>query len=214
MSNAEEFVCAIDIEKCNIALGEGLFAVGLVFADSKGNVLEERCFSSPVDIAGDQFDESTRNFWSQFPDVLERLNENAKTSPLVWENVVSFINDLDKKYGPFGRNAGEKKRKFTWLSDNAGYDIGEVNLMLFRHGFTRPITDMFPGGYVSTFNSSDAYKVLLDIEKTYVDSMIKTPHSHYPTEDARADLERFVAIYEVIALRGQMTHKKRAVAKE
>lgn len=58
-------------------------------------------------------------------------------------------------------------------------------------------------GYVATSDPTEQYKGLLKMEQKYVDSQLKTPHSHDPVEDATRDTEMMVAIYGIYKRRAE-----------
>lgn len=205
----EVYYCAIDIEKSRAELGTGVIAVAFVFTDENGVVLEKACFSKSFNDS--DFDESTGRFWSNHQDVLVRISENAKTSPLVWRDVIEFVHSLETKYGPFGRKFANE-REFRWICDNPAYDIGQINLMMHLEDKKNPpLAEMFTE-YVPTSDPTEQYRTLLDDEKEFVDSQLKSPHSHYPTEDALRDIEMYVAIQKVLEARKLKKRSRRSVS--
>lgn len=201
MTEPQEFWCAIDIEKSRSELGRGIFAVGIVLAKSDGTIVDDVCFSNAVDVESDQFDDSTRGFWRQFPGALGRINANARHRPLVWSNVWQHLVLMNDAHGPFGRQH-EAVRKFRWICDNPAYDIGQVNLMFYQTGRNYSLAEMF-GDYVPTSDPTEQYETLLDAEKAWVDAQMRTEHSHFPVDDAQRDIEMMVAIREVLERRKQ-----------
>lgn len=196
----ETYYCSIDIEKSQSVQGVGIIAVGLVLTNGAGVVLAEKCFSTAG--ATWLFDWRTMQFWAQHPAILERIDENSRESPLTAANLHEWLMEINKTYGPFGRqHAG--KRKFRWICDNPAYDIGQVNLLL-SSAFpnSKPLAEYFDD-YVPTSDPTEQYEGLLAAEKRIVDEQLITPHSHYPTEDAKRDIEMYVAIQNVLASRNE-----------
>lgn len=207
----EVYLCGVDIEKSRAELGKGVIAAAIVLTNGEGQVLEQACFSTSFVDA--DFDESTGRFWSDHPDILVRISENSKTSPLVWRDVIAFVHSLETKYGPFGRKFA-KEREFRWICDNPAYDIGQINLMMHLEDKTAPpLAEIFTE-YVPTSDPTEQYQTLLDDEKEFVDSQLKTPHSHYPTEDALRDIEMYVAIQKVLEARKLKKRVRRSVSPE
>lgn len=191
-----EHWCSVDIEKSKKKLGKGVFAVSVVLAKSTGEVLNEARFTTPVDIDSDSdFDDSTRQFWSQHPAILERLNKNTRR--LTAAAVRTHLLALNDRYGPFNYS------NFRWICDNPAYDIGEINTMLLLDDENSvPLSELF-GSYVATSDPTEQYNGLLKLEQQYVDSQLLTPHSHDPVEDARRDIEMMFAIKTVLKRRAE-----------
>lgn len=61
--STKKYMCGVDIEKSRKQLGQGIFSVAIVLAESDGTIVDKKRFSRPVDIDGPDFDESTRQFW-------------------------------------------------------------------------------------------------------------------------------------------------------
>ena len=195
MTTQKKYLCSVDMEKSRKELGKGVFSVGLVLAESDGTIVVAKRFSRPVDIDGPEFDESTRQFWKQHPDILARLN--ADTSKLVWCDVAAHLRGLNETYGPFNYD------NFRWICDNPAFDVAQLSLELFLDKEVDvPLSEMF-SGYVATSDPTEQYKGLLKMEQAFVDSQLKTPHSHDPVEDATRDIEMMVAIYEVYKRRAE-----------
>ena len=196
----EIYYCSIDIEKSQSVQGVGIIAVGLVLTNGAGVVLEEKCFSTAG--ATWLFDWRTMLFWADHPAILERIDENSRDSPLTAEALDQWLRDINVKYGPFGRQHS-RKRQFRWICDNPAYDIGQVNLLLSRtFPESKPLAEYFDD-YVPTSDPTEQYEGLLKAEKDIVDEQLVTPHSHYPTEDAKRDIEMYVAIRSVLARRNE-----------
>lgn len=182
---------SIDIETISPDYSVPIAAVGLVVGDEKGNVLDRRAFCHKYNEA--QMDSETKKFWDQFPYVLERIRAEAVADPMA--ELHTYLVNLEKKYGPFGRKHKDRV-EFKWLCDNPGFDISRINSEFKDRGW-RPLAEMFDD-YVSTDDPSEQMRGLTPMQKNRVDSYVKTPHTHWPVDDAEETYEQYIGIEKTL----------------
>ena len=124
-----ELYLTVDIERKGKQFHHGIMAIGACLGDAEGTILEQKAFCSKVP-PKDEFEKRTWDeFWSKHPDVLARIDAAAVPDALSEFQIWLF--GIEKKYGPFGRKHRDKV-KFRLVSDNPAYDIGHINLELFK----------------------------------------------------------------------------------
>ena len=184
-----DYLCAIDIERAGPHFHHGIMAIGVCFGHANGKVLEQQvfCWAVPPE---EEFDPDTWTWWQQFPDVLARIDRERISHPL--DEFQQFMVDLERKYGPFGRKHNDTTR-FELVSDNPAYDIGHINLQLHLAGFVYPLAEMFDD-YVSTSDPTEQITLASPALRKKLQDAMKTPHTHWPVDDATRDYELQCAI--------------------
>jgi hypothetical protein len=140
-----ELLLAVDIERKGKHFHHGILAIGACFGDSDGNILEQRAFCSKVP-PKDEFEKRTWDeFWSKYPEVLSRID--AAAVPDAIGAFKTWVLELEKKHGPFGRKHKDKV-KFKLVSDNPAYDIGMINLELFKTEIAAVVREILEDDFV------------------------------------------------------------------
>lgn len=125
----KRYYLAVDIERAGASMGKyGILAIGACFGRDDGTVLATRAFCWNVP-QKDGFEPRCWNeFWVNFPQVLERIAAEASQTPMA--DFLLWVGELEQKYGPFGRQ--HKTQKLSLVSDNPAYDIGIINVEIFK----------------------------------------------------------------------------------
>jgi hypothetical protein len=196
-----EYFLAFDIERTGSAKKYGVLAVGTCFGTKGGDIIETRAFCGKVP-PPEGFDPSTREFWSKFPEVLERIDAEAVEDHM--EDLHAYLLDLETRFGPFGKGCDAKLRLVT---DNPGYDSHWISTMFYElfGDKAKAIAEMFHA-YVPTDDPSEQHRFLLPSERAYVDACAaKAPHGHWPVDDATHHYLRQCALEDVWARRAHAT---------
>ena len=121
-----KFVFAVDLESVGAPLlikpGRVLM-IGGCFGRSDGTILEQRHFCWSVPPQAEFEKHCVDTFWHKYPQVLERIAANASEAPFT--EFLEWVEHLRATYGPFER--GDDGCTLEISSDNAGFDIGELN---------------------------------------------------------------------------------------
>lgn len=190
------YYLSIDIERVGADFHYGVLAVGAVLGTTDGKVLEEGVFCDTVP-PPEKFEPACWDrFWSQHPAALARINENATEKHI--EKFHTWLLDLEKKYGPFGRKHAEAGgAKLKLVSDNPGYEWGFLSREFEKLKKPKWIAEMFDD-YVPTEDPSQQMRGLTPEQKATVRAAEKTPHDHWPLNDAKRTYEQMCAIHALL----------------
>lgn len=191
MSTAKEYLLSVDIECTGPQLGRSIMAIGAVFGMPDGTVIQKRSFCGAVP-APDQFDPKTWEFWSQFPDILARIQQQSE--PDHERNFYHWLEALNIIYGPFGQNG---KPKLRLLSDNPGYDLAKiaVRFYAFFGPDTKTVAEMF--GYMPTSDPSEQQELATEEQLKVIKSYMTSPHNHEPSDDALHIFQNYIGVQAV-----------------
>jgi len=126
------YYLALDIEHTGGPLTDPkrVLMIGLCFGRVDGTVLLQRAFCWPVPKPA-EFDRKTwEEFWLKYPNVIARIDEEAKKTQTPLADFLECLMDLEKKYGPFGKDAPSTIMRY--VSDNPGGDIGSINTAIYQ----------------------------------------------------------------------------------
>lgn len=184
----KEYLLAIDIECSGPQLGRQIMAIGVVFGMPDGTVIQKRSFCGNVP-PSDEFDPDTWKFWSQFPDILARIQ--AQAVPDHERAFNNWLEALNIIYGPFGRNG---KPKLRLLSDNPGYDLAKIAVRLrdLYGPDAKLVAEMF--GYMPTSDPSEQEELATDEQRTLINSYKKSEHNHEPSDDALFIFQNYLGV--------------------
>ena len=190
------YYLSIDIERVGADFHYGVLAVGAVFGTTDGTVLAQADFCSTVP-PPEQFEpDCWQRFWSQHPAILERINANATEDHI--GKFHTWLLDLEKRYGPFGRKHAEAGgAKLKLVSDNPGYEWGMLSHEFFKLGKRKWIGEMFDD-YVPTEDPTQQMRGLTPAQKAVVRAAEETPHDHWPVNDAKRTYEQMCAIHALL----------------
>lgn len=182
-----KYFLSVDIERVGGAFKYGILAIGVCFGTSDNVVLDSRAFCSRVpDPSG--FEPRCYKFWSEFPDVLARIDTEAAASadqraPAL--QFASWLADIEQRYGPFGR-AHQSERELRLVSDNPAYDLGVIgqSLSVLVGGEAKPVAEMF-SDYVPTDDPTEQVRFATPEQRAAIDAFVTAPHDHYPANDAK-----------------------------
>ena len=200
MSKQKVFYCGVSTFFVgNCALDSEIVAVSFQIRDNNNNVLAERCFSSTVSI--EQLNEKWRALHEKTPGFFDRLNENSKVSPLVWQDVVKFLNDFQDNYGPIAGAEDEKGAEFFFVSVTPEKDFTAINLALQKSGINCPLQHL-KQGCVYVLNPKERFLVLLKVEQDCVTSYVSIKQKLlYPSDRVKHVLDLNWAISRIVELR-------------
>lgn len=174
-----EYLLAVDIECTGPQLGRPILAIGAVFG-TIDRVLVKRSFCGAVPPPG-EFDPDTWKFWSQFPDILKRINDQAedKHEMHFWH----WLHGLEIIYGPFGRGP-KAEAKLRLVSDNPGYDLAKIAVRFYAlmGDNAKLMSEMFT--YAPTSDPTEQQELATPEQLELIKSFITAPHSHEPCDDA------------------------------
>ncbi len=184
----KEIYIAVDIERVGASFKYGILAIGACVGFSNGVIIEKRMFASKVP-PKEGFEPRTYDWWQQFPDVLQHINNHAEPDHI--RKFHAWLLELDRVWGPFGRdNVGKVKARL--VSDNPAYDIGVINLEFYKlfGDEAKPMAEMFSAGYVPTDDPTEQEAFLSAAQHEFVEAFITAPHDHNPENDATQIYQR------------------------
>jgi len=216
----KELYLTVDIERWGKQFYHGVGAIGACFGDAGGNIIEQKAFCSKVPPKDDFEKRTWDEFWSKHPDVLARID--AAAVPNALGAFKEWVLDIEKKHGPFGRkHRGNVKLKL--ISDNPAYDIGNINLELFKTevadlllaievdekldldflhrqmktlGQGCALAELFDD-YVATDDPSEQIRHMTPLQKQLVAEHVTAPHDHWPVNDATQIYQQRVGVKRV-----------------
>ena len=180
----KQIVCAVDIEAAGPRPEFPIIAIGVVIGDEKGNVIAKRKFCNAV--PRDQFEKKCWDeFWSKniaSLEIIEKATAESSTYSGMIHDFHQFLFGFQLRHGPFGRKH-QNTVKFRFVSDNPAYDIGSINLEFYKCGINCSLATMFDD-YVPTDDPSEQVACLTPSQSAFVNSFVKTKHTHDPEDDA------------------------------
>ncbi len=190
---------AFDIEKAGqMPLGHPVISIGYCVGDLHGNVLEKDKINLQVNWP--VLDEKTNaivdyghfekrcwdEFWSKQPSTLiENLKVGAMPQALGFMKFATWLNGLETKYS-----------KVKFLSDNAEFDIGTLNVNLERYCNRGPLRYTTTGKYRSILPPDDLLDTLDAETVKELTAKHITPyvvHDHDPSNDAEFIYRQYIA---------------------
>ena len=196
-----EILVSVDIEKAGPYLEQNpVISVGFCVGNTEGEVLEQKRFNIKINWPGEytslfhsiintisnffyprNFDEECwTSFWSKLPtNVIEDCKKNAKDEETTWIEIALYLDELENRYP-------EDTHKIKFLTDNASFDIGNIDYYLEKYTGRKPMRYSESGKYRSIIGSDDMFFMIPErIRKEYsdkIDSQVK--HDHNPVNDA------------------------------
>jgi len=184
---------SVDIECEGKEHERGILAIGMVLGTGDGRVLATRAFCGRASPFG--IDERTwKEFWIKYQHVLERIASEAVDDHI--GAMYNWLVSLEKLFGPFGRS-NKHNVDLHIVSDNPAYDIGRINLELYKRGYRTSLAEMFKD-YVPTDDPTEQIRGLTADRRAQVKTWIKTPHTHWPVDDAMRTYEQRCGVEAVI----------------
>jgi hypothetical protein len=179
-------VCvATDIEKCGSLYKHPVVSVGFYVADLEtGQELQRRKFNIEVvwpngEDYGDFEERCWTEFWVPFvpPHFVKELKENCLTADKAWRDIAEFIDSLEETYS---------RDRIVFVSDNASFDIANVDYNLEKYVGRRPMRYSTRGKYRSIVAADDMFDMIPQPARkmyhTGIDQIAK--HDHDPINDA------------------------------
>lgn len=189
---------SFDIEKAGkMTIKHAVVSIGYCVGDAEGNVLEKNKINLKVgwpviDDEGTVVDYNAfekrcwDEFWSKQPEsLINNLKENAVPQTEGFLRFSDFLDQLETKY-----------KKVVFLSDNAEFDIGSLNVGLEIYCGRGPLRYTSAGKYRSIMPPDDLLESLDSNLQTKLVEKYITPyvvHDHDPSNDAEYIYRQYVA---------------------
>jgi hypothetical protein len=185
---------AVDIEKAGSLLGKHpVMSIGFSVGDTDGNLIEQKKFNIAVnwfkkDVEGkvvDYGDFESRcvdEFWSKLSqDIVDRCLHNPEPQPVedAWVAIGQWIDSLEETYP-------SDLYKIKFVSDNASFDIANIDYCLEKYTGRIPMRYTTTGKYRSIIAADDMLDMLPSAELTEAYNRInaKVIHDHDCVNDS------------------------------
>jgi len=178
-------VCiAVDIEKCGALYRDSVLSVGFYVADlDNGEELQRRRFNVEVNwpdekTCGDFEERYWTEFWSKQPiEIVNGCKENALPPEQAWKEIAIFVDSLENTYSDC---------KIKFASDNASFDIANIDYNLEKYVGRYPMRYSSTGKYRTVVAANDMFDMIPEARrKAYwgeIDRVVKQHHN--PVNDA------------------------------
>jgi hypothetical protein len=220
---------ALDIEKAGPHPDQPVLAIGAVVAsrdDSQrhGLVLLRRswfmkhpCLDCGIDASEDElrdtgFDLDTwRNFWLGNQAALAHIRANASDEAEQWESFRAFVDSLESLAPPV---ADGGPPEVVLVSDNPLFDLGQIDLQLFRRFARSSVRYSAQGRYRQVVDPSERLEVMRALEPSLTEALQArvdktSPLTHRPEDDAMHILATLFALLLYAEHRAAQTTTRR-----
>lgn len=177
---------AVDIEKTGATFTQHkVMSVGFFVGDRNGKCLETKRFNLDVKFpSGDNFGDFEERCWIEFWSKLDsKIVDILTTDPLPqkegWVSIGKFVDSLEEKY---------PNAKIKFLTNNASFDIANIDYNLEVHCSRLPMRYSTKGRYRSVVSADDMLDMLPNSLYTAARERIHNTvkHDHDPVNDAHS----------------------------
>lgn len=176
-TTATTMYLALDIEKAGpMPLKHPVISIGWCGGDEKGNVIIKGRINLQVkwptgNNCGDFDEKCWLEFWNKLPvETISLLQKDALPQKEGFQKFADMIDYLEKSY------------KIKFVSDNAAFDIGTLNVYLEKYTGRLPLAYTSDGRYRRTYAADDMLEMIPDNNK--LTEKISVIHDHDPQNDA------------------------------
>lgn len=170
----ETVYIAWDIEKGGPCFEHPIIAVGVCYGTKTTYRKKRFCLTFDIN----NFEEKClKEFWSKFPNILEKIKSEATPVVETWEAITDFLTLLEVAYP-------EDKYNIVMLSDNPAYDIGHIDYNLFHYTARWGLRYTDNGDY--RFISNPCEQLVYHPNKENIKRAVRalSKHTHMPDDDA------------------------------
>lgn len=189
---------SVDIEKTGHMLAaHPVVSVGFVVGDTKGIIYDRLKINFQVawptdDCLGDFEERCWTEFWVKNPDAQKacKTNPDPIDRKEGWMKVAAFLDALETKFP-----APEFKIKF--LSDNASFDVGNIDYCLEKYAQRQPMRYSTDLKYRSIQDPTEQMRFVKEKDAINKAAAEKSPHNHDSLSDATHIFWQYVELYYV-----------------
>ena len=192
----ERVYIAFDIESAGCEFENPILQIGVAYGtDAKHLETKSWCFDHPD---GPFEERCAREFWSKFPDILERIRKEAKASGRTvdeqWADFAGFMSHMYQLC----------QDKLVIVSDNPAFDVSMIDQQLrlrkLKSSGIRYSPLPNPGTYLPVHDPTERIKGLGSAKEAAIRAEVEkqVKHTHWAEDDAQGILLLEFAVAESI----------------